>query len=62
MNSVDPLYELYSKLLKGDYIGDYIRNYYRGHEGGILRVQTTAHICIYTYPKPQYLGLNLDKP
>ena len=28
------LYELYSKLLKGGYIGDYIGDYYRGYLGG----------------------------
>ena len=27
------IYELWSKLLKGGYIGDYIGDYYRGYKG-----------------------------
>ena len=34
--AIERLYELWSKLLQGGYVGDYIWEHYRGEKGGYL--------------------------
>ena len=51
------LYELYSKLLTGDYAGDYVWDYYGGYSGRCLEFRlwliSTLNLMVY---KPACLG------